>query len=129
PAAELFEESLASGEARGDLDRRARELTNLGFATRGLGDHVRAHELFHSGLVAAAELGLVETELNAMWGIASYEAEIADALTAARLLGWMNERKARLGARSDADDVELAESVRHRLGVERVASELAAGAA
>jgi hypothetical protein len=37
-AAELFEESLAIGEARGDLDRRARALNNLGWATQGLGD-------------------------------------------------------------------------------------------
>ena len=42
-AIELFEESLAIGEARGDLDRRARELTQLGHAVRGLGDSP-AHE-------------------------------------------------------------------------------------
>ena len=49
-AIELFEESLAIGEARGDLDRRARELINLGHARRALGDVARAHELYRSGL-------------------------------------------------------------------------------
>ena len=44
-AAGLFEESLAIGEARGDLDRRARALVNLGYATHSLGDNARAHEL------------------------------------------------------------------------------------
>jgi tetratricopeptide (TPR) repeat protein len=125
----LFEESLAIGEARGDLDRRARELTHLGHARRMLGDLARAHELYRSGLAAAEEIGLVEIELNAMWGIATYQAEEGDAITAARLLGWINERRSRLGAPSDADDIALGESLRDKLGSERLASELAAGAA
>ena len=128
-AIELFEESLAIGEARGDLDRRARELTHLGYATRGAGERGRAREYFRSGLAAAAEIGLVDIEVSAVWGLASDEAEAGDAVTAARLLGWMTERKARLGAPSDADDARLEESVRDRLGSDRLASELAAGAA
>ena len=59
-AAELFEESLAIGEARGDLDRRARALTNLGWATHGLGDLARARDFYRRGLEAATEIGLVE---------------------------------------------------------------------
>ena len=90
-AAELFEESLAIGEARGDLDRRARALTNLGFAVRELGDLARAHELYRRGLAAAEEIGLVEIELYALLGVASYEAEAGDPIAAARLLGRMKE--------------------------------------
>ena len=127
-AIELFEESLAIGEARGDLDRRARELTQLGHATHALGDLARAHELYRSGLAAAAEIGLVEIELNAMWGIASYQAEAGDALTSARLVGSVNERRARLGAPKDTEDIELEDSLRDRLGPARFESELAAGA-
>jgi tetratricopeptide (TPR) repeat protein len=55
-AIELFEESLAIGEARGDLDRRAREFTHLGHATRALGELARSHDFFRSGLAAAAEI-------------------------------------------------------------------------
>ena len=62
-AAELFEESLAIGEARGDVDRRARQLTNLGLAIRELGDAARAHELLRNGLADAQEIGLEEGTL------------------------------------------------------------------
>jgi hypothetical protein len=125
----LFEESLAIGEARGDLDRRARELTHLGHATRALGDLPRAREHFRSGLVAAEEIGLVVIGLDAMWGIAFCQAEEGDAVTAARLLGWAHDRLSRLGAPMDADDLEFEERLRDQLGSERLASELAAGAA
>ncbi len=128
-AIELFEESLAIGEARGDLDRRARELTHLGHARRELGELARASELYRSGLAAAEELGLFEIELSAIWGIASCQAEAGETVTAARLLGWIAEGKARLGVPGDADDLALEEAVRERLGAERFASELAAGSA
>jgi tetratricopeptide (TPR) repeat protein len=128
-AIELFEESLAIGEARGDLDRRARELTNLGHARRALGDVARAHELYRSGLAAAAEIGLVDIELEALSGIATHRAEEGDAVTAARLLGHMNERVSRLGLTGDTDSVVLAEGLRDKLGPERLESVLAAGAA
>ena len=129
-AIELFEESLAIGEARGDLDRRARALINLGHARRALGDVARAHELYRSGLAAAAEIGLADIELEALWGIAAHRAEEGDAVTAARLLGHMNERMSRLGAperrgRHRASVKAFAST----LGPERLASELAAGAA
>jgi len=132
-AAELFEESLAIGEARGDLDRRARALTNLGYAAHGLGEGARAHELLRRGLAAAEEIGLVESQLWALFGIASYEAEAGDALAAARLLGRAKELQSDLRAGRD----DLAEEVERRtlarlhdaLGPERLASELAAGAA
>jgi len=127
-AIELFEESLAIGEARGDLDRRARQLTHLGHATRGLGDLTRARDYFRGGLAAAAEIGLVTIELSAMWGIASHEAAAGDAVTAAHLLGWVNESKTRLGEPSDEDDIEFEESLRDTLGPDRFAAELAAGA-
>ncbi len=128
-AIELFEESLAIGEARGDLDRRARGLTNLGHAVRGLGDLARARAYFRSGLAAAAEIGLVDIELHAVWGLASCEAVAGDVVIAAQLVGWVNEQFARLGASADSDDIELVESLRGRLGPERLSSELAAGAA
>ena len=128
-AIELFEESLAIGEARGDLDRRARELTNLGYARHELGELDRAGDLFRSGLAASEEIGLFEIELSAMWGLASCQAEAGDTVTAARLLGWIAEGKARLGVPDDADDLALEETVREALGQERFASELVSGAA
>ena len=45
------------------------------------------------------------------------------------LLGWVNERRSHLGAPTDADDIAVEDSLRDRLGPERLASELAAGAA
>ena len=128
-AIELFEESLVIGEARGDLDRRARGLTHLGHATRALGDLPLAREYFRRGLIAAEEIGLVVIGLDAMWGIASCQAEAGDADTAARLLGWVDDRLSRLGAPRDAVDLAFEESLRDRLGPERLASEFAAGAA
>jgi predicted ATPase len=132
-AAELFEESLAIGEARGDLDRRARQLTNLGFAIRELGDLARAHELLRRGLTAAHEIGLVEIEIHALLGIATYEAEAGDTGAAARLLGRKRELESRLNAASDEYEDELEERtlarLREALGPERLALELATGAA
>jgi predicted ATPase/Tfp pilus assembly protein PilF len=127
-AAEFFEESLAVGEAHGDLDRRARELTNLGFATRGLDDVGRANDFFRRGLAAAAELGLVETELYALAGIAAYEAEAGDVFTAARLWGWVQERRTRLGSPLHEEDLDI-EILHRALGPDRLATELAIGAA
>jgi predicted ATPase len=127
-AIELFEESLAIGEARGDLDRRARGLTHLGKAVRGLGDLAGARAYFLSGLAAAGEIGLIDIELDAVWGLASLEAVAGDDVVAARLVGWVNEQIARLGASSGADDVVLEESLQDRLGPERFSAELAAGA-
>jgi tetratricopeptide (TPR) repeat protein len=128
-AIELFEESLAIGEARGDLDRRARELTAIGHARRRLGDLVRAHEFLRSGLVAAEEIGLVQIELSAIWGIAACLAESGAATTAARLLGSVNEEFLRLGAPNDEDDGAFEDSLREALGPDQLASEFAAGAA
>jgi len=127
-AIELFEESLAIGEARGDLDRRARGLTHLGKAVRGLGDLAGARAYFLSGLAAAGEIGLIDIELDAVWGLASLEAVAGDDVVAARLVGWVNEQIARLGASGGADDVVLEESLQDRLGPERFSAELAAGA-
>ena len=70
-AIELFEESLAVGEARGDLDRRARAYNNLGWATHGLGDLARARDFYRRGLEAATEIGLVECQLWALFGLAA----------------------------------------------------------
>jgi len=127
-AIELFEESLAIGEARGDLDRRARGLTHLGKAVRGLGDLAGARAYFLSGLAAAGEIGLIDIELDAVWGLASLEAVAGDDVVAARLVGWVNEQIARLGATGGAEDVVLEESLQDRLGPERFSAELAAGA-
>jgi tetratricopeptide (TPR) repeat protein len=128
-AIELFEESLAIGEARGDLDRRARELTQLGHAVRGLGDLPRARAYYRRGLVAAGEIGLVQIELGAMWGLASYEAEAGDVVIAARLVGWVNGQMARLGMSADPDATAFEAGLRDTLAPERLSSELAAGAA
>ena len=128
-AIELFEESLAIGEARGDLDRRARELTQLGHAVRGLGDLPRARAYYRRGLVAAGEIGLVQIELGAMWGLASYEAEAGDVVIAARLVGWVNGQMARLGMSADPDAIAFEAGLRDTLAPERLSSELAAGAA
>lgn len=128
-AIELFEESLAIGEARGDLDRRARELTHLGHAVRGLGDLARARAYFRGGLIAAGEIGLIDIELDAVWGLASLEALVGDVVIAARLVGWVNEQIARLGASFGPDDIALDQGLRDELGPERLSSELAAGAA
>jgi hypothetical protein len=80
-------------------------------------------------LAAAAEIGLIQIELGAVWGLASYEAVAGDVVVAARLVGWVNEQFARLGASADTDDIALEESLRDRLGRERLSSELTVGAA
>jgi tetratricopeptide (TPR) repeat protein len=131
-AIELFEESLAVGEARGDLDRRARAYTNLGDATYGLGDLDRARALYKGGLEAATEIGMVECQLWALFGLAVVEAEIGEARTGARLFGRMKELMSRLGAANDEQvDVERQTLARleARLGPQLLGSELAAGAA
>jgi tetratricopeptide (TPR) repeat protein len=129
-ATALFEESLAIGEARGDLDRRARALVNLGFAALGLGDVARAHELLRLGLAAGQEVGLVESELNALLGIALCVARSGDHVTAAQLLGYEKAAAARLGVPDDDDrDVERATgTLRDTLGAERFEEARAEGA-
>ena len=62
------------GEARGDVDRRARALTNLGAVNRGLGDLSRALDLFRGGLAAAEEVGVLEVQ-SGLFGIALVEAD------------------------------------------------------
>jgi len=130
-AAELFEESLAIGEARGDLDRRARALNNLGWATQGLGDFARARDFYRRGLEAATEIGLVEAQLSALFGNAALEAEAGDARAGARLLGRVNELASRLGATDEylPPGQQTLARLEAALGPERLASELAAGAA
>jgi predicted ATPase/Tfp pilus assembly protein PilF len=132
-AAELFEESLAIGEARGDLDRRARANNNLGWATHALGDLARARDYYRRGLEAATEIGLVDVQLWSLFNIAALEAEAGDAHVAARLFGRMKELESRLGAAiDDVDDARERQTLARLeavLGPERLASELAAGAA
>ena len=106
-AAELFEESLAIGEARGDLDRRARALVNLGYAAHGLGDGARARELYGRALTAAEEIGLVEAQLWALLGVAAYEAEAGDAVAAARLLGRVKQLESELRVANDDQGEEF----------------------
>jgi predicted ATPase len=131
-AAELFQESLAIGEARGDLDRRARAYSNLGWANHALGDLDGAHDFFKRGLEAATEIGLVEGQLWALFGLAMVETEAGDARTGARLFGRMKELMSHLGAdniEQDDREQETLLSLEVRLGPELLASELAAGAA
>jgi predicted ATPase len=127
-ARELFEESLAIGEARGDVDRRARELSALGLVAQKLGDLRGSRDYFRQSLMVAAELGLIQTELGAIWGLASYEADSGDAVIGARLLGWVIERQSGLGGTDWWVEPDVEVSLRDRLGPERLTSELAAGA-
>jgi len=132
-AAELFEESLAIGEARGDLDRRARALVNLGYAAHCLGDGARAHELYRRALTAAEEIGLVEAQLWALLGVATYEAEGGQAV---RGRAPARPRQA-VGVGSPQRRGRPGRGVQRRtlaalhlaLAPERLAAELAAGAA
>jgi hypothetical protein len=84
-------------------------------------------------LGAAQQLGLVDIEFHAVLGIAVYQAEAGDAVAAARLLGWTKELESRLGAANDEYEIGLEEGtlarLRDALGPERLASELASGAA
>jgi len=127
-ARELFEESLAIGEARGDFDRRARELSALGLVARELSELTRSREYYRRSLMVAAEIGLFEIELEAMWGLASYEADAGDPVTGARLLGWINQRRSSLGASYSSDEGELEARLRDRLRSERLSLEVTAGA-
>ena len=70
-AIELFEESLALGEERGDIDRRARQLTNLGTASLALGDRPAAAARFGDALDAARIIGLPEAYVYALLGLAA----------------------------------------------------------
>ena len=117
--------------ARGDLDRRARALVNLSLAAQALGDVARAHELFRLGLAAGQEIGLVESELNALLGIAVCEAGNGHAVTAARLLGYQKASGSRLGmpAHNDAVEERTLAILHDALGANRLEEELAAGAA
>ena len=129
---ELFEESLAMGEARGDLDRRARAYNNLGWAMHCLGDFDRMRDFYERALEAATEIGLVESQLWALFGLAVVETEVGQARVGARLFGRMTELKSQLGAANiEQDDLERQTLLRleARLGPELLASELAAGAA
>jgi predicted ATPase/Tfp pilus assembly protein PilF len=126
----FFEESLAVGEARGDLDRRARAYGNLGWATHALGDLDRARDFYRRGLEAATEIGLVECQLQGLFGLAALEAETGDAHTGARLFGHTMELASRLGAYEEEADVARQTSARLEaaLGAKLLESELAAGA-
>ena len=128
----FFEESLAIGEARGDLDRRARAYTNLAWANQGRGALDRARHFYRRGLEAANEIGLVESQLWALFGLGELAAETGDARTGARLVGRARELALRLGAAEEylALEVEWRTAARleSALGPELLASELAAGA-
>jgi predicted ATPase/Tfp pilus assembly protein PilF len=132
-AAGLFEESLAIGEARGDVDRRARALNNLGWVTHALGELQRARDFYRRGLEAATEIGLAEGQLWGLFGIAALESEAGDARAGARLLGRVHELASRLGVGSEYEDDAIERQTLARLeaalGPERLAFELAAGAA
>jgi predicted ATPase/Tfp pilus assembly protein PilF len=128
----FFEESLAIGEARGDLDRRARAYSNLGWATHALGDLVGACDFYRRSLEAATQIGLVECQLWALFGLAAVDAQSGQARTGARLLGHTTELASRLGAANE-EEVDVARQTLARLeaalGPELLESELAAGAA
>jgi hypothetical protein len=75
----------------------------------------------------------VECQLQALSGLAVFEAEAGDPCTGARLLGRTKELSSRLGfvteAQDDAVERETLARLEAALGPERLASELAAGAA
>ena len=129
-AIELFEESLAVGQAFGD-HRRARQLINLGRAAFGLGQTSRAEERLRAGLVAAEQLGDVEAELAGLFGLAACGVESGDAVNAARLLGWEQSAGSRLGGRYQWRAQTLRDEtlalLRDALGAERLEAELETG--
>ena len=105
---------------------------NLGWATKGLGDLDRARDFYRRGLEAATEIGLVEGQLQALFGLAALEAETGEPRAGARLFGRTKELASRLGAANEEQsDVERANAgeARGALGPELLTSELAAGAA
>jgi predicted ATPase len=69
-ALELFEESLPQAQG-GDFDRRARGLANMGFARLGLDDNAGARAEFANALKAARAIGVRETYVNALLGLAA----------------------------------------------------------
>ena len=102
------------------------------WATHGLGDLDRARDFYRLGLEAATEIGLVECQLWALFGLAAVEAETGDARTGARLFGHTTELASRLSAAyEELGDVEQETFARLEatLGPELLATELAAGAA
>jgi predicted ATPase len=131
-AEELYEESLAIGEALGDLERRARQFSNLGAVRFELGDRDGARERYRQGLAAALEIGLVDIQSAALSGLAACEAEAGNAVVAARLVGQSDALGSSLGAIDDnlsAERERTLASARTVLDSDRVAAELAAGAA
>ncbi len=130
-AIELFEESLAIGEARGDLDRRARELTNLALLRSRQGDIDGTRELCRLALAAAVEVGVVAIEEAVLSGLAECEAEAGNAEVAARLLGRSDALRSMLGAAQgdDGDRERTLALTEAAIGPDRVAAALAAGAA
>ncbi len=133
-AVELFEESLAIGEARGDLDRRARALNNLGWATHGLGDLARARDYYRRGLEAATEIGLVEIAAPRAVRhrrVGSRGRRRRHGRSSARPSEGAGIRVSVPPAtmRLDALERQTLATLEAALGPERLASELAAGAA
>ena len=102
-------------------------------ARHRLGDVGRARDFYERGLEAATEIGLVEGQLWALWGVAVCDAQAGDARAAARLLGFERELEARLNAAREAQDdaveQETLARLENALGPELLESELAAGAA
>jgi predicted ATPase len=131
-AAELYEESLAIGEARSDLERQARELNNLGYIKRQLGDTDAALALHRRALRAAVEVGAVAIQATTLYGLAVCVSASGDAVTAARLIGQIDQLNSSLGATHYRDEdwyVQDRAALRAALGEERLETELAAGAA
>src|SRR4029077_18916144 len=99
----------------------------------GPGALPRAYDFYRRGLEAANEIGLAEGQLWGLFGIAALEAEAGDACVGARLLGRMKELASRLGPayedQEDALERKTLARLEAALGPERLASELAAGAA
>ena len=128
----LRREPVEEGGARRSRPARAAN-NNLGWATHALGDLARARDYYRRGLEAATEIGLVDVQLWSLFCIAALEAEAGDPRAAARLFGRMKELESRLGAATDDMDDVLERQTLARLeaalGPERLASELAAGAA
>ena len=107
-AIELFEESLALGEKRGDLDRRARQLTNLGSASLALGDTSAARGRFAEALDAARVIGLREIYVYALLGLASAWVT-DDAQGAARLQGISDTIAEQLGTSAQVFEARVRE--------------------
>jgi Homeodomain-like domain len=128
-----WDESLLVGDRDKDPRWRARIYNDLGYVIHDEGEPARAREYYRIALEAATEICLVGAQLDALLGIAATETEVGDPAVGARLFGRMKELASVVGAAGEEQNGRLMQQTLERLetalGSERLAAELAAGAA